>query len=164
MEIILVILAIIGGVASLFKDKTTEQSKKQPHRQPRPTTPVPDSSQEQKNDQSRYEPSKEAIEMQEQRDSQMQQFAERMNRNKQEQEEKYEANLNTNDKGEQKASGDNDFNKQKKQKEFSETDMQKRVRNNINQKGLVDGIIMSEVLGPPRARKPYQNVIIKRFK
>lgn len=164
-NIILIILAIIGGISSLFKDKKTEQPKKKTHQQPRPTTPVPDSSQKQKNDQSSYEPSKEAIEMQEQRDSQMQQLAERMNIGKQEKEKEHEANLDKQASIEENnASIDKELNKRKKQKEFPQTDMQKRVRNNLNRKGLVDGIIMSEVLGPPRARKPYQSVITKRSK
>jgi len=164
MEVILVILAIIGGISSLFKDKITEQPKKKPNGQPRPTSPVPDRSQEKENDQSHYEPSKEAIEMQEQRDSQMQQLAERMNMNKQEKEEEHKANLDAYGNGEHSADVNSDFDEQEKQKEFLKTNMQKRVRNNLNQKGLVDGIIMSEVLGPPRSRKPYQSVITKRSK
>lgn len=38
----------------------------------------------------------------------------------------------------------------------------KEVKTGLNRRGLVQGIIMSEVLGPPRARKPYQNVITER--
>src|SRR5690625_2236794 len=36
----------------------------------------------------------------------------------------------------------------------------KRIRKNLTKKGLINGIIMSEVLGPPRARKPYQNILM----
>ena len=32
----------------------------------------------------------------------------------------------------------------------------------LTRKGLVNSVIMAEVLGPPRARKPYQSVITKR--
>lgn len=150
MEIILVILAIIGGISSLFKDKLTEQPKKNPDQPSRPTPPVPDSSQGKQEDQSRYEPSQKEIEMQEQRDSQMQQLAERMNVNTEENEEEHSVDL------------DNTLKEPTKEKKTPETDMEKRVRNNLNRQGLIDGIIMSEVLGSPRARKPHQSAITKR--
>jgi hypothetical protein len=38
----------------------------------------------------------------------------------------------------------------------------KDVKTGLNSKGLVQGIIMSEVLGAPRARRPYRNVIAER--
>lgn len=38
----------------------------------------------------------------------------------------------------------------------------KDVKSGLNRKGLVQGVIMSEVLGPPRARKPYNSVISDR--
>ena len=38
----------------------------------------------------------------------------------------------------------------------------KDVKSGLNYKGLVNGIIMSEVLGSPRARKPYQSVTAER--
>lgn len=44
----------------------------------------------------------------------------------------------------------------------------KEFRNDFNQsltkKGLVNSVIMAEVLGAPRARKPYETVITKRRK
>jgi len=42
--------------------------------------------------------------------------------------------------------------------------MKKQVVKNLGAKGLVNGIIMSEVLGPPRAKKPYQSVIKDRIR
>lgn len=152
MDVILIIIAIIGGVSTLFKDKGTDQSKKKPYQQSGPTTPVPDSSQKKQNEGSRYTPNTETIEMQEQRDAQMHQLAERMNIGTQENEEEHKANPA------------NDLQETSKQDKIPNTVMQKRIRNNLNRKGLVDGIIMSEVLGPPRARKPYQSVIVKRSK
>ncbi|GGA68667.1 hypothetical protein [Ornithinibacillus halotolerans] len=38
----------------------------------------------------------------------------------------------------------------------------KDVQTGLTYKGLVQGVIMSEVLGPPRARKPYRSVIQER--
>ncbi|WP_010097043.1 hypothetical protein [Ornithinibacillus scapharcae] len=40
----------------------------------------------------------------------------------------------------------------------------KEVKSGLNRKGLVQGVIMSEVLGQPRARKPYNTVISDRRK
>jgi heme-binding NEAT domain protein len=36
------------------------------------------------------------------------------------------------------------------------------VKKGLNYKGLVNGIIMSEVLGSPRARKPYRSIVAER--
>lgn len=41
-------------------------------------------------------------------------------------------------------------------------EMQKRVSQNLDGKGLVNGIIMAEVLGSPRAKKPYKSILQKR--
>ncbi|GAA0602160.1 hypothetical protein GCM10009001_18810 [Virgibacillus siamensis] len=40
----------------------------------------------------------------------------------------------------------------------------KRVRSNLNKKGLVNGVIMSEVLGKPRSMKPYNSSISEKRK
>lgn len=47
---------------------------------------------------------------------------------------------------------------------FSEKqrELKKQIGSNLGRKGLVQGIIMSEVLGPPRARKPYRSIIEER--
>lgn len=42
--------------------------------------------------------------------------------------------------------------------------MKKQVVSNLSAKGLVNGIIMSEVLGPPRAKKSYQNILKDRLR
>ncbi|WP_152656252.1 hypothetical protein [Oceanobacillus sp. CFH 90083] len=41
-------------------------------------------------------------------------------------------------------------------------EMKKRVSGNLDGRGLVNGIIMAEVLGSPRAKKPYQSIIQRR--
>lgn len=38
------------------------------------------------------------------------------------------------------------------------------VKSGLNREGLINGIIMSEVLGSPRARKPYRSVVSERKK
>ncbi|MBR3121372.1 hypothetical protein [Oceanobacillus profundus] len=42
--------------------------------------------------------------------------------------------------------------------------LKKQVVGNLGAKGLVNGIIMSEILGPPRAKKSYKNVLDDRIK
>jgi hypothetical protein len=38
------------------------------------------------------------------------------------------------------------------------------IRGSLRKKGLINGIIMAEVLGNPRAIKPYQSVTVERYK
>src|SRR5699024_1500728 len=38
----------------------------------------------------------------------------------------------------------------------------RQLQSNLEKKELINGIIMAEVLGPPRSRKPYQSVISER--
>ncbi|MFS0751402.1 hypothetical protein [Oceanobacillus sp. 1P07AA] len=45
---------------------------------------------------------------------------------------------------------------------ISQQEMKRRVTSNLSAEGLVNGIIMSEVLGSPRAKKPYRSVVRDR--
>ncbi|WP_042145992.1 hypothetical protein [Paucisalibacillus sp. EB02] len=49
-------------------------------------------------------------------------------------------------------------------KNVKKEQFKKDVKTGLNYKGLVNGIIMSEVLGPPRARKPFRSVTVERSK
>src|SRR5699024_10950928 len=40
----------------------------------------------------------------------------------------------------------------------------KDMKKNLTKQGLIDSIVMAEVLGPPRARKPYRSIIYERKK
>lgn len=53
---------------------------------------------------------------------------------------------------------------QNNKKEFTNNkkEVKKRLNKKINRSGLIDSVIMAEVLGPPRARKPYKSVISER--
>ena len=42
--------------------------------------------------------------------------------------------------------------------------LKNNLRSSLRNKGLINGIIMAEVLGKPRALKPYQSVIVERYK
>ncbi|MCG5103086.1 hypothetical protein [Oceanobacillus alkalisoli] len=60
------------------------------------------------------------------------------------------------------------FNEQQLQtlKQFSEEQkvLKKDIRKSLRNKGLINGIIMAEVLGRPRSLKPYQNVTSERYR
>lgn len=40
--------------------------------------------------------------------------------------------------------------------------LRKKFQNNLTRNGLIDSVVMSEVLGSPRARKPYESVVNQR--
>lgn len=46
----------------------------------------------------------------------------------------------------------------------NQAEFRKDVKNALNRKGLVQSVIMSEVLGPPRARRPYNSVVQDRIR
>jgi len=41
-------------------------------------------------------------------------------------------------------------------------EVKKQMQNRLSRKGLIESVIMAEILGPPRARKPYKSVITER--
>lgn len=45
----------------------------------------------------------------------------------------------------------------------SKGDMEHRLKDQLTKKGLVQSVIMAEVLGPPRAMKRYENIHLRRF-
>ncbi|WP_010650932.1 hypothetical protein [Oceanobacillus massiliensis] len=42
--------------------------------------------------------------------------------------------------------------------------MKRQVVDNISAKGLVNGVMMSEILGAPRAKKPYRSILQDRIR
>ncbi|WP_067727375.1 hypothetical protein [Oceanobacillus damuensis] len=52
----------------------------------------------------------------------------------------------------------------KRESTIQKQKMKKQVVGNFEAKGLVNGIIMSELLGSPRAKKPYKTVIQDRIR
>lgn len=45
---------------------------------------------------------------------------------------------------------------------YKYNEFKKDMKRNLTKQGLIDSIVMAEVLGPPRARKPYRNIINER--
>ncbi|MEN1969360.1 hypothetical protein WMZ97_14945 [Lentibacillus sp. N15] len=151
MDAILIILAIIGGIIGLFNKKSEQQTNQKPYKpKPARSTPtIPNRSQQRQTE----APQKgmDTIAMQEQRDAQMHELASRMklDAGDSENEDMYQVNF------EHLQTKPSQFNENK-------TAMKNQVRKNLNRKGLVDGIVMAEVLGPPRARKPYRSITSQR--
>ncbi|MEW9675805.1 hypothetical protein ABRT01_06430 [Lentibacillus sp. L22] len=154
MEVLLVILAIISGVIGLFKDKKGHQTNKKPNRTPKTASPPTKRNYRQQRTEpvsSDHSPGSTTIVMQEQFDSQMHEL-ERMKRNA------------SNDDGGGIYLNLEDALKKSKQSNENKLAMKNQIKDNLNRKGLIDGIIMAEVLGPPRARKAYRNIPTQRRK
>lgn len=43
-------------------------------------------------------------------------------------------------------------------------EFRKEIKGKLNKKGLIDSIVMAEVLGPPRAKKPYSSIVSRKIK
>ncbi|WP_099158546.1 hypothetical protein [Virgibacillus ndiopensis] len=153
----LVVLAIIGGIVGFLKDKSNKNSDgehNKPYQVPKPTTTPSGGSGQSQRHSSSTQASINTQTLKEQQEKQMQQLAERMNANRKSSQE----DLNHD------AIIGNTINKQVRYDTQQKTKMKKQVKRNLTGKGLVDGIIMAEVLGPPRAVKPYKSVIENRRK
>ncbi|WP_164668571.1 hypothetical protein [Virgibacillus doumboii] len=158
MEVIFVILAIIGGLAGFIKDKSDNNSGK-PKRtfntpKPSPTPsggrnttahPVTDYA---------GETVLNTASIEEQQEEQRNRLAERM------QTPTHKAIPG----GEHDALIGNTIKEPEKDLSAEQKRLRRRIKTNLNQKGLVNGIIMSEVLGPPRANKPYRSIVSQRRK
>lgn len=44
----------------------------------------------------------------------------------------------------------------------NKTKMEQQFKNKMTKKGLAESIVMAEILGPPRAKKPYESIITTR--
>ncbi len=158
MDVILIILAIIGGLAGFLKDKSDKDTNKQKRTanlpNPSPTPSGGGGGMARSDYQTQDSEVKTSIE--EQQKEQRERLADRMNTETQKaiEERKHDAILNENDNINQ---SDNELSVEQKR-------FKRRIKNNLNQKGLVNGVIMAEVLGSPRAKKPYQSIVRQRRK
>ncbi|WP_085991869.1 hypothetical protein [Oceanobacillus senegalensis] len=149
------ILIVISGIIGFFRNNSGEdQKKKQSNRPMRPETP---SNRNQRAD-SHSKPINQSsptmtMTVEEQQQQQMERLASRLKTN---------ANQPLDDNTEnpminENLAGLSSHNYSKEQKE-----LKRQIGTNLKGKGLIQGIIMSEVLGSPRGRSPYRNVIQKR--
>jgi len=105
----------------------------------------------------KQEPSYQEISLEEQRQKQLENLASRMDASlNPEEEADYENVSSDRPKTTQTYKPSYKSSVDKKQK------MQKRIRNKLNKDGLVDSVIMAEVLGKPRSLKPYQNIFMRK--
>lgn len=176
----IIVLIIIGGLAKLFGGDNKEQQEKRTNRTPSPietrqqtTTTQHQTAEKYKqrpiNDQARPnqvgEDSSigEATSIGEQQQKQLEQLAGKM---KTEAIQDFDNLSNQADtehkimtpsfsKGLHEKASVNSNNKPKKE-------VKKQMQNRLSRKGLIESVIMAEILGPPRARKPYKSVITER--
>lgn len=141
---ILVLLAIVGGIVGFIKDrskKETESSKHYPT--PKPTR-TPSGGYDVASEKRSYE-----ISIENQQGNQMKE--QQTHTHRKIKNGKHDAIV----KG---AVGLPSNSSTKKNK------MKRRVGKNLSKDGLVNAVIMSEVLGPPRATKPYRSIVEERRK
>ncbi|SFA70315.1 hypothetical protein SAMN04488072_101116 [Lentibacillus halodurans] len=157
MEVILIILAIVAALSGFFKDNSDTDTRipKRGNSQPGPVSP-PSGGGNRNGGKSVDEPQStvSTASLEEQQYEQRRQLAERMNTMEQKQTPEREHDVimkhNTREPG-----TDLSVEQQK---------MKKRMNSNLTRTGLINGVIMSEVLGPPRAVKPYKSIVDQRKK
>jgi len=169
----LFLILIIGGLISLLKggsgNKDGQQSQTQRSRQPQTVThnPSQTKTQTQTRQQRPQTKPRERIvrttSVEEQRQKQLEQLTGRIGVDA-------EDKKNTDKKG-AKLSGLESGTVADKRRQQEITSLhhaaqrkrvKKKFRNNLSREGLIDSVIMSEVLGSPRARKPYESVVNQR--
>lgn len=150
------ILLILGGIFSLFGGKTDKahQENKQSSNRPTQTTqsyrrtdPIRNT---QVNDHKTTNINTMSIE-----------------EHREEQIERLKDQLHNNDRYETLPSDDKNTLSEPKaihhhEKSYQFNQFKKDMKRNLTKQGLVDSIVMAEVLGAPRARKPYRSIIYER--
>ncbi|PAV29026.1 hypothetical protein CIL05_13685 [Virgibacillus profundi] len=155
-----IVIIIIAGIIGFFRDNSAKQKEKQqrkPNNVPRPTaTPSGGNKPRQRvyND-NQTDKKVYTTSIEEQQNAQMEQLANRY---------KTSANRAMNKLPHDAIIGDTLREPDKGELSQSQESLKRQIGSNLNKKGLVNGIIMSEVLGPPRASKPYRSVIGQRRK
>ncbi|MGP4107230.1 hypothetical protein [Virgibacillus sp. L01] len=157
MDVILIILAIIGGLAGFLKDKSDKDTNKQKRtvNSPNPS-PTPSGGGGMARSDYQTQVSEEKTSIEEQQQEQRERLADRMNTATQKaiEERKHDAIINEND----------NINQTGNKLSVEQKRFKRRIKNNLNQQGLVNGVIMAEVLGSPRAKEPYQSIVKQRRK
>ncbi|MGX4669629.1 hypothetical protein JNUCC74_10510 [Cerasibacillus sp. JNUCC 74] len=165
---IFVVLAIVAGVIGFFKNsisKEQEAEKKdtRPKRQNRPTSPFGGEMKRQWHDPTkrRQLPKKEAPTMT--NTTSTQELKPQMDQLVQQVETSFMENVDEFSSSAHSTTLNRSL-KSKPKSDQLRTKMKRQVSSNLTQKGLVNGIIMAEVFGPPRAKKPYRSVLAERRK
>ncbi|MUK87088.1 hypothetical protein GMD78_01550 [Ornithinibacillus sp. L9] len=157
------LVIVIGALLRLFSGNSNqnkeEQRKTQQNRPRQQTNPRPSTSPSRANTQRDVKTNttaSQSISVEEQQKQQLEKLAGRMNTKMEQSIE--DLSTNTTDLGET-------LKRPKKEAtSLKEEDYRKRIKGNLSRDGLVNSVIMAEVLGAPRARKPYRSVISERNK
>ncbi|MFD1363016.1 hypothetical protein [Lentibacillus salinarum] len=159
MEIIFIILAIVAALSGFFKDNAQNNRDTSERRQNKPVpAPFPSGGEDKTADSPHREtetvPTDVAESIEERQYEQRKQLAERMNKTEQT----------------QTPDSEHDGIKQHITREpgneltAEQQKMKRQMNHNLTRTGLVNGVIMSEVLGQPRAIKPYRSIVAQRKK
>ncbi|SHF68138.1 hypothetical protein [Ornithinibacillus halophilus] len=159
MEIIILML-ILSALSKLFGgDKGQEKKKQQPPVRPRTQstprpTPTPSGGQSQR---TRRESTVQTISIEDQQKQQMERLAGQMRTT-------VDQSLNEYSNDEIKKTSLSEPMKKHKKDVLNkkQANFKKRMKNNLHRDGLANSVIMAEVLGPPKARKPYRSVVADR--
>lgn len=151
------LIILIGGLVSLFKGKSEKVEENEPatNRQKTAQTANPYDRSQQKEqtrpiEKARTEPIR-SKSIEELREEQMQRFSGQDADDGQQEKDIRKASDRILKKGVHKGAANRE--KSAFQKDFNQS---------LTKKGLINSVIMAEVLGPPRARNAYQTVITKR--
>lgn len=166
----IVILAVLGGLASLMKRKK-DQEKQANEESPQAQKPVvrsPQTSGQQLTKQVFKRPnpsvSVNTSSIDEHRAEQLRRYTEQMASNNS----NTTVTKNTEHSGLQDrpkvADARRDVEIENLGSSVQQKQFKKQIKKGLTTEGLVNSILMAEVLGPPRARNPYQSVISKRRK
>src|SRR5690625_1456422 len=160
-----IVLLIIVGLLGFLRDNAAKQKEEESRRRSRPTKPVPRASRnpQSSRDESRttvrdtLEKARETISsvsVEEQQKDQMEKLADRFNTRANEKLDEVQDDISKGKSVLQEVSKA-DLSKEQEQ-------IKRGVSQSLRGKGLINGIIMAEVLGPARARKPYRSVVADR--
>jgi membrane-associated HD superfamily phosphohydrolase len=160
-----IVLLIIVGILGFLRDNAAKQKEEERKRRSRPTKPVPQAS---RNPQSSRDDSRNtvrdtlekaretisSVSVEEQQKEQMEKLADRFNTRANEKLGEIQDDISKGKSVLQEVSKA-DLSKEQEQ-------IKRGVSQSLRGKGLINGIIMAEVLGPARARKPYRSVVADR--
>lgn len=156
---IFILIAIVAGIIGFFKNGSDNKGDQQSPNQPRPTstpsgrTNMP--SQRTSTSTNTQHSTVDTSSVEERHQRQLDQLADRYATTKR--------SANSIPDNLQRSSSLREG-KEKKEEQLStkQKKFKKRFDRNLTKQGVANGVIMAEILGPPRAKKPYRSVTSKR--
>lgn len=153
---------IITGLISLFKNKSTQRTENnEPSNIPEPTTKKAQTNQQEKIDE-RMQETIQTLSTEEAREQQLERLKDKVSVDRQKLSDEYVTKMSD---GLSKPFPVKEYVSPIGNKEIvsdSDSLFKKELKENLNQKGLMESIVMAEVLGPPRALKPYRSRLSDR--